>query len=61
MEKQESRGNGGIGFWGLLLIVMITLKLTGFLVEWSWFWVLFPLWIPLAIVIFLLILLVGLK
>ena len=40
----------GIGFFGLLAIVFITLKLTGY-IAWSWWWVLSPLWIPFALVI----------
>jgi fatty acid desaturase len=39
----------GIGFFGLLAIVFITLKLTGY-IAWSWWWVLAPLWIPFAVV-----------
>ena len=50
----------GPGFLGLLTIVFITLKLTGY-IAWSWWWVLAPLWggavLFLAIVaIFLLVL-----
>jgi len=44
----ESR-TGGIGFSGLLTIVFITLKLTDY-IDWSWWWVLSPLWIPLVII-----------
>lgn len=32
----------------LLLIAFIVLKLCH-VIEWSWFWVLSPLWIPLAL------------
>jgi len=38
------------GFLGLLAIVFITLKLIG-TISWSWWWVLAPLWMPLALVI----------
>lgn len=43
----------GIGFFGLLAIVFITLKLFGVteVAEWSWFWVLAPLWLPFSLVI----------
>ena len=44
----ESTSSGGISFGGLLTIVFITLKLTGY-IDWSWWWVLSPFWIPLAI------------
>lgn len=36
------------GFFGLLTIVFIVLKLTG-VVAWSWWWVLAPIWIPVLI------------
>jgi len=32
----------------LLLILFVALKLTG-VIAWSWWWVLAPLWIPVAI------------
>ena len=40
--------SSGIGFTGLLTIVFIALKLTGY-IAWSWWWVLSPLWIPAGI------------
>ncbi|GIH07381.1 hypothetical protein Rhe02_54480 [Rhizocola hellebori] len=42
--------SGGIGFGGLLAILFIGLKLGG-VINWSWWWVLSPLWIPLALVV----------
>lgn len=55
----ESKGNysSGIGFSGLLTIVFIVLKLTGY-INWSWWWVLSPLWIEAGLV--LLIILIAL-
>lgn len=50
MSTNTSSGSGGIGFRGLLTIVFIALKLTGN-IAWSWWWVLAPSWIPLAIVL----------
>lgn len=41
-----------ISFSGLLFILFLALKLTGY-VAWSWVWVTAPLWIPLAIVMLL--------
>lgn len=32
-----------IGFFGLLTIVFVTLKLIG-VIDWTWVWVLAPLW-----------------
>jgi hypothetical protein len=37
-----------IGFPQLLTLIFITLKLTGH-ISWSWWWVLAPVWGPLAI------------
>lgn len=50
--------SGGISFAGLLGIVFIVLKLTH-VIDWSWWWVLSPFWIPLAIVLVVL-LIIGL-
>ena len=47
----ESKSNsGGIGFVGLLTILFIGLKLTGY-IAWSWWWVLSPVWISAIVVI----------
>lgn len=42
--SDKSSSSGGIGFAGLLTIVFITLKLCG-KIDWSWWWVLSPIWI----------------
>ena len=47
-NNSNSKSNGGIGFCGLLTIVFIVLKLVG-VIEWSWLWVLAPLWGSFAI------------
>jgi len=38
---------GGIGLPTILFIVFVTLKLTGN-IDWSWWWVASPIWIPIA-------------
>ena len=50
----------GSGFCGLLTILFIALKLTGF-VDWSWWWVWSPLWIPLLLAIVAVMVLIKLK
>ena len=50
--KTEVR-NTGIGFSGLLAVAFIVLKLMN-VIDWSWWWVLAPLWIPVAIYLFIL-------
>ena len=46
--NEVMKTSGGIGFCGLLTILFIALKLTGY-IGWSWLWVLSPLWIPTAL------------
>lgn len=43
--------SGGIGFFGLLTLLFIGLKLgeVGVVATWSWLWILSPMWIPIAI------------
>ena len=45
MEKQNTSSGMGIGM--ILFIVFLVLKLTD-VINWSWWWVTSPLWIPLA-------------
>lgn len=42
--------SSGIGLTGVLFVVFLVLKLTGN-IDWSWWWVTSPLWIPLALVV----------
>lgn len=49
-----SASSGGINFTCLLAILFIGLKLTGY-IDWSWWWVLSPIWIPFALVIVVLL------
>ena len=49
-NNNSTTQSGGIGFFGLLAIVFITLKLMGY-ITWSWWWVLAPLWAPLVVVL----------
>ena len=39
--------SNGIGFGTVLFLVFLVLKLTGN-IDWSWWWVTSPLWIPLT-------------
>jgi ABC-type antimicrobial peptide transport system permease subunit len=40
--------SNGIGFGTVLFLVFLVLKLTGN-IDWSWWWVTSPLWIPIAL------------
>lgn len=46
--SQNSNSSGGLGVVSILQIIFIVLKLTGNL-NWSWWWVFSPIWIPVAI------------
>jgi hypothetical protein len=50
--SKSSNTSGGVGFAGLLTIVFVTLKLIG-VIDWSWWWVISPIWISLSIVLFI--------
>ena len=53
MATQNNTNSGGIGVFGLLGCIFVTLKLTGF-ITWSWWWVTAPFWGGAALVIIIL-------
>ena len=46
----SEKTSGGVGFFGALALLFIALKLTGY-ITWSWWWVLAPMWIPIALIL----------
>ena len=54
---ENERGGINIGFIGLLTILFIVLKVTGY-VAWSWWWVLAPLWIGIPVMIMLVLIII---
>ena len=54
MEVNNSSSSGGIGFVGLLTIAFIVLKLTD-VIDWSWWWILSPIWISGGLIILVLV------
>ena len=48
----EVKKSSGIGFSGLLCVAFIVLKLCH-VIDWSWWWVLSPLWISAIIFVVL--------
>lgn len=48
----------GAPFFSLLTLLFIGLKLTNY-IDWSWWWVLAPLWMPLTIVVIGLAIFIG--
>ena len=47
MSTENSYSPTWVGFPGLLTTAFIVLKLTK-VIDWSWLWILSPLWIPLS-------------
>jgi hypothetical protein len=45
---RETSVSVGPGFFTLLCVLFIGLKLTGY-IAWSWWWVLAPLWLPAVV------------
>lgn len=54
MNKSTAVSSSGTSASTLLLVLFIGLKLTHY-IDWSWKWVLAPLWIPFAIVLLIML------
>jgi phosphoglycerol transferase MdoB-like AlkP superfamily enzyme len=48
----SNNSNGGLGITSVLTIIFVVLKLLH-IIDWSWWWVLSPLWIATALFILL--------
>lgn len=61
-DKSEvySRLNAGNSFPSLLTLLFIGLKLTGY-IDWSWIWILSPLWISWILILVFLIALANIE
>ena len=57
-DNNSSSKSKGIGFTGLLQLVLITLKLLN-KITWKWIWVLAPTWIYAIFIIILFVILVA--
>ena len=51
-KMSDKNTSSGVGFGGLLTILFIGLKLGG-IINWSWWWVLSPIWLPIAVLLFI--------
>jgi hypothetical protein len=49
---KDKTTTGGLGIGTILFLIFLTLKLAevGPVAEWSWWWVISPLWIPFALI-----------
>ena len=57
---ENSSSSGGVGFFGLMFLIFMTLKLTG-VIDWSWWWVTAPLWGGFAIAILIVLIFIIIK
>lgn len=55
LNKLENESNGGNGVLSILLIAFVILKLCH-VIDWSWWWVFSPIWIPFILLIIIIIL-----
>jgi hypothetical protein len=53
----ENKSSGSVGVLGLLGVLFVALKLTGY-IDWSWIWVTAPFWGTFAL-LFIIIILAG--
>lgn len=62
MSDNRTTTTGGVGFFGLLGIVFIVLKLTGF-IDWEWWIILSPIWgsALLVIIVFVVLMIIGMR
>jgi hypothetical protein len=63
-EVVTGTARGGLGLTGVLTVVFVVLKLIGEqfhtpVAEWSWLWVLSPLWLPTAVILGVVLLALG--
>lgn len=50
MSKESSAGSSAVSLATLLTVAFVVLKLCK-VIDWSWWWVLSPIWIQLGIVL----------
>lgn len=55
MANSNSNSNNGVGLGSIIFVVFLILKLCG-TIDWSWWWVTAPLWIPFGFWISVLVL-----
>ncbi len=48
--SNKSNSSNGLGLGTVLFLIFMVLKLTNY-INWSWWWVTAPLWIPLLIIL----------
>ena len=52
--NNKNNSSSGLGFSSVLTIVFVVLKLVG-VIDWSWVWVLSPLWISAILTVLIIV------
>ena len=60
MSDKSAQAQGGLNLATALFLVFLTLKLTN-QIDWSWWWVTSPLWIPVALLVLVAVLVMCYK
>jgi hypothetical protein len=60
MSNSNSSSSGGVGFFGLMFLILMTLKLTNY-IDWSWWWVTAPLWGGFALIFIIIVIVAIIK
>lgn len=58
MSTENTSYSGGIGIVGLLGVLFVALKLTGY-IDWSWWWVTAPFWGGAALFLVIAVILIA--
>ena len=58
--SDSSNSRSGVGIGGVLFVVFLVLKLCG-VIGWSWWWVTAPLWLPIALLLAVVVLVIIVK
>ena len=48
--SRESTASTGLSFGSVLFFIFLIMKLTHY-IDWSWWWVTAPLWLPITVVL----------
>lgn len=60
MSDKSAQAQGGLNLATALFLVFLTLKLTN-QINWSWWWVTSPLWMPVALLVLVAVLVMCYK
>lgn len=50
LQKSMANSSNSLSLSLVIFVIFLTLKLSG-VIDWSWWWVISPLWLPFALVL----------